>query len=195
MEDAAKWVGSRLRPVSLLIHSGPVTWDEVQTWPDNGHRYECFAGVLTMTPGPAVRHQMAVANLLDLLRGAAPPDLLVLPSPLDWWISQTEWYEPDVIVFRRSDYNPDGPLRATPVLVVEVTSPSTRLIDLNAKRAAYAANSCPFYWTMDPAEESLVALRLAGEQYEEVAHVAGDERFEMAEPFPVAFTPGELGAG
>jgi hypothetical protein len=61
--------------------------------------------------------------------------LEVLTAPCDWWISEIEWYEPDVIVFRREDFDPGGPLRATPLLVVEVASPSTRFHDLNAKFA------------------------------------------------------------
>ena len=97
----------------------------MQTWPDGAGRYESFAGVLTMTPSPTGRHQLAVAVLLDVLRQAAPPELLVLPAPYDWWVSPTAWYEPDVVVFERSHFDPDGPLRTTPLLVVEVTSPST----------------------------------------------------------------------
>jgi Uma2 family endonuclease len=160
--------------------------------PEDGRRYESFAGVLTMTPSPNGRHQLAVVRLCRLLEDAAPANLRVLPAPYDWWISEIEWYEPDVVVFHRDDFDPGGPLRATPLLVVEVASPSTRLHDLNAKFAAYAANGCPHYFVVDPDEPSVVAFRLAGRIYEEVARVAGDERFCVSEPFAVDFSPSEL---
>ena len=175
-----------------MSHPGPVTWDEVQTWPDGAGRYESFAGVLTVTPSPTGRHQLAVAVLLDVLRQAAPPELLVLPAPYDWWVSPTEWSEPDVVVFERSHFDPDGPLRTTPLLVVEVTSPSTRIHDLDAKRTAYAAHGCPAYWIVDPEVPSLLALRLEGTSYVEAARAAGDACFEASQPFEVTVVPAAL---
>ncbi len=178
--------------MSIAAHPGPTTWDDIQAMPEDGKRYESFAGVLTVTPSPNGRHQLAVFRLARLLDATAPTSLRVLTAPYDWWISEIEWYEPDVIVFRRDDFDPGGPLRATPVLVVEVASPSTRLHDLNAKFAAYAANGCPHYFVVDPDEPSVVAFRLAGAHYEEVARAVGDERFSVSEPFAIAFSPAEL---
>lgn len=186
-------IGSaRVRRVVVVSHPGPITWDEVQSWPARAGRYESFAGVLTMTPSPTGRHQLAVATLLDVLRHAAPPELLVLPAPYDWWVSPTEWYEPDIVVFEQSHFDPEGPLRQAPMLVVEVTSPSTRIFDLNAKRAAYSAHGCPMYWVVDPDEPSLLALHLVGTSYVEEARVAGNERFKTATPFDVTVVPSAL---
>ncbi len=61
--------------------------------------------------------------------------------------------------------------------------------------AAYAANRCPHYWVVDPDDPSVVAFRLAGEDYEEVARVVGDAHFEVYEPFSVGFSPAQLVAG
>ncbi|MHB1890487.1 MAG: Uma2 family endonuclease [Acidimicrobiales bacterium] len=83
-------------------------------------------------------------------------------------------------------------LEVPPLLVVEVASRSTRLHDLNDKLAAYAANRCLHYWVVDPDEPSVVAFRLAGAHYEEVVRVMGDARFEVGDPFAVAFSPSEL---
>ena len=196
----AAWGRSRqgagsLGSVSIASHPGPTTWDDIQAMPEDGRRYESFAGVLTVTPSPNGRHQRATFRLARLLEDAAPPGVEVLPAPYDWWISDTEWYEPDVVVFHRDDFDPGGPLRATPLLVVEVSSRSTRLHDLNAKLAAYAANRCPHYWVVDPDDPSVVAFRLAGADYEEVARVVGDAHFEVSEPFSVGFSPAQLVAG
>lgn len=181
-----------MRPVSIAAHPGPTTWDDVQAMPDDGRRYESFAGVLTVTPSPNGRHQLAVGRLYRLLDDAAPTNLRVLPAPYDWWISQTEWYEPDLLVFARDDFDPAGPLRATPLLVVEVAARSTRLHDLNDKKAAYGANGCPNYWVVDLEEPSVLAFGLSGSEYHQVARVVGTGRFETAEPFAVGFTPAQL---
>ncbi len=145
-----------------------------------------------LTRSPNGRHQLAVGRIYWLLDDAAPPGVEVLPAPYDWWISEIECYEPDVVVFHQANFDPGGPLRATPLLVVEVSSRSTRLHDLNAKLAAYAANGCPHYWVVDPDEPSVVAFRLAGADYEEVARTAGDAHFEVYEPFSVGFSPAQL---
>ena len=133
----------------------------------------------------------SVGALHRLLHAAAPPELLVLESPFDWWISATEWYEPDLIVFSRSA---PGELRleVPPLLVVEVASPSTRLIDLNAKKAAYAENRCPSYWIVDPGEPAITAFELRAGEYERWRRCAGEERFEASAPFAVSFRPADL---
>jgi Uma2 family endonuclease len=160
--------------------------------PDDGKRYESFGGVLTVTPSPAGLHQRVVARLFRILDDAAPSGTEVLPSPYDWWISQIEWYVPDVVVLRREDFDPRGPLKGTPLLAVEVASPSTRLHDLNAKRAAYAANGCPVYWIVDPEEPSLLVLHLDGDSYREVVRVVGEDVYQADLPFPVTVVPAQL---
>ena len=159
--------------------------------PADGRRYESFSGVLTVTPAPGRTHQRAVARLLHVLGQAAPSEVEVLPAPYDWWVSSTEWYEPDVVVFHRAAPS-DRRLEVPPLLAIEVTSPSTRLHDLNAKRAAYAANKCPAYWIVDPDEPSVVALQLEGQSYREVVRAVGHDRFEVTKPFPVSFTAAQL---
>ncbi|MHB2024398.1 MAG: Uma2 family endonuclease [Mycobacteriales bacterium] len=171
-----------------------MTWDDIQAMPDDSRRYESVAGVLTLTPAPGLRHQLAAFRLARLLDDAAPDDLRVLLAPYDWWISQTEWYEPDVVVFRRAEAT-ERRLEVAPLLVIEVASPSTRLHDLNDKKAAYAANGCPHYWVVDPDEPSVLEFRLGGsgrEGYEKAARVVGTGRFETTEPFAVGFSPAQL---
>lgn len=49
--------------------------------------------------------------------------------------------QPDILVARRVDYT-DRDLPTAPLLAVEVLSPSTRLIDLNLKKARYEIAGC-----------------------------------------------------
>lgn len=178
--------------VPLVAPAGPVTWHEVQAMAPDGRRYESFGGVLAVTLSPGLRHQRAVARLTRLLDDAAPAELEVVPSPYDWVVGPTEWFQPDVVVLRSADADLDGPLRATPVLLVEVLSPSTRLVDLHAKRAAYAENGCPFYWVVDPGAPSVTCLELLEGRYREVARGEGAGRVQIERPFRVAVAPADL---
>ncbi|HET7326233.1 MAG TPA: Uma2 family endonuclease [Nocardioidaceae bacterium] len=81
---------------------------------------------------------------------------------------------------------------AAPLLAVEVLSPSTRLIDINLKRARYEAVGCPSYWVVDPDSLTLTAWELRDNVYVEVAHVARNETFGATVPYPVSITPARL---
>lgn len=57
-----------------------------------------------------------------------------------------------------------------PDLVVEVTSPGTRSLDLVEKREAYADMGVPEYWVVDLTEQRVVAHRLAAGGYDATEH-------------------------
>ena len=81
-----------------------------------------------------------------------------------------------------------------PLLVVKVQSPSTALIDRNAKRAAYERFGVPFYWLVvpDPVDPSMTVLELTGSHYDHVATVTGGDIYETDRPFPVRVQPSAL---
>ena len=81
-----------------------------------------------------------------------------------------ESFQLDVTVIRRSDFDPNGPLRATPLLVAGIISPRGEAQDRMLKRARYEALGVPAYWIVDPAKPSLTELRLSSRgQYIEPA--------------------------
>ena len=88
-----------------LPQSRPLTRDDLETMPDDGHRYELLDGILIVSPAPRPRHQESVASLLVVLRQAAPRDLLVLTAPLDVALTNDTVLQPDVLVARRSDFS------------------------------------------------------------------------------------------
>ena len=110
-----------------------------------------------------------VLNLAVALRDDCPADLEVLVAALDVAFGDDTVLQPDVLVARRSDYAERG-LFGTPVLAVEVLSPSTRLIDLTLKRSRYEAAGCPSYWVVDPDLPALTVWELRGGGYVEVGH-------------------------
>jgi Uma2 family endonuclease len=175
----------------VLPRGAPLTYDDLQAMPDDGHRYELVDGALIVTPAPVARHQRAVVRLIVLLTAAAGDELDVLPAPFDYKVSDVTVLQPDVVVARRSDVG-DANLQRTPLLVVEVLSPSTRRIDLGTKRLAFEAAGVPSYWLVDPDEPSLTVLELASGEYREVARVVGEEAYAAVRPFDVTVVPAQL---
>ena len=78
------------------------------------------------------------------------------------------------------------------MLVVEILSPNTRLIDLNLKRARYERACVASYRVVDPAEPRLTAWELREGRYVEVADVAGDDEWTATLPYDVAIVPSRL---
>ena len=120
----------------------------------------------------------------ELVDGA----VVVTPAPS---LAEDTKLQPDALVARLADLT-DRNLPTAPLLAVEVLSPSTRLIDVNLKRARYEAVGCPSYWTFDPDEIVLMVWELSGQAYHRVAEVTSDEVFWAALPFDVEVVPGAL---
>ncbi len=161
--------------------------------PDDGYRREVIGGALVVTPSPVGRHQRCVTRLSFHLQRACPADLEVIVSPYDWRPPSGESFQPDLMVIRRADFDPDGPLRATPLLIVEVLSASNAEQDRAVKRARYEALGVPAYWIVDPVTPAISALRrnVRG-RYVEAARASRGQPLVVDFPFAVELTPAEL---
>jgi Uma2 family endonuclease len=168
-----------------------LTCDDLWAMPDDGRRRELIDGMLIVTPSPNRRHQRASFRLSVLLANACPPDLEMLPAPFDYKVSENTLLIPDLIVARKADYGPDR-LERTPLLVVEIRSPSTGRYDEGTKRLAYEAAGVPSYWMVDPDEPRLTVLRLIDGTYQETDSVSGDDAYDATEPIPVRIVPADL---
>lgn len=84
-----------------------------------------------------------------------------------------------------------------PLLVVEIRSPSTALIDLGRKKHAYEQFGVPAFWIVDPRvnKPSLTVFELVRGRYQQTACVSGDEPYRAQRPFPVEVVPSALVAG
>ena len=206
--------GSRL---AGLAADGAFTWADLQALPDDRFRWELVDGQLFVTPGPRPRHQVVVLQLAERLLVACPGDLQVLLSPCDWVVAPTTVFQPDLMVVRKDQLDLDEPFTGTPLLVVEVRSPSTAATDQTLKRQKYEEHGVAAYWLVDPGAPvtpgldpvdpasggstggeaatrapSLTALRLCDGAYVEEASATGDDAYDAAFPFPVTVVPGRL---
>lgn len=174
--------------VTTLPQSRPLTYTDLDSMPDDGHRYELLDGALIVTPAPRPSHQRAVAQLHLLLSKTCPDDLEVFFAPVDVLLTDDTALQPDLLVVRREDVA-ERNVPAVPVLAVEILSPSTRLIDLTVKKARYEQAGCPSYWVIDPDEPAVVVWELRDGRYDEVTRATSDETVTVDQPFPVALTP------
>ena len=164
---------------------------DLEVMPDDGNRYEIIDGALIVTPAPVPRHQMVLGRLYSRMDAGCPPGLVVLFAPLDVRISELTVLQPDLLVAPRSAFAEKN-LPGSPLLAVEVLSPSTRHIDLGLKRSAYGAAGCPSYWVVDPGGPSITAWELRGGGYVVAGTATGEETLELAAPYPVSIAPARL---
>ncbi|MDO5697634.1 MAG: Uma2 family endonuclease [Dermatophilus congolensis] len=189
--EATPWYGKRVEAVDGAVHISPFTRVQRDELPDDGRRHELLDGTLVMSPSPTRRHQRAVFRLGVLLDASAPPSLEVFVAPCDVVLADTTVVEPDAFVTLREDL--DSPNPSLPLLVIEVLSPSTRRVDLGAKKNAYEAAGIADYWVVDPDDQTITAWQLdSSGRYREVTRAAGEETFSVSAPFELSLTPSHI---
>lgn len=173
----------------------PFTVNDLDKLPDDGRRYELLDGILVVSPRPTTIHQLAATRLATLLGNACPSDLCVLAEPAVQLTADTE-FDPDVVVVRPEDVG-GAKLTTPPLLVVEVRSPRTALIDLNRKKTAYQRFGVKSYWIMDPDPKhpSITVFELRAGRYTQLIKVESGDVLRAEHPFPVEVTPARLLAG
>ncbi len=167
--------------VTALPFARPLTRADLQSLPDDGHRYELIDGSLIVSPAPRHRHQTVVGNLHLILRSVCPPDLQVILAPFAVALADDTEVQPDLLVAPRSQFT-DRELPGAPLLAVEVLSPSTRRVDLLLKRDRLQEAGVPSYWLVDPDVPGITVLELRGGAYEQVAAGSGEGSVEVSLP-------------
>jgi Uma2 family endonuclease len=180
--------------------AGEFTVEDLERMPDDGRRYELLDGILLVSPAPGVWHQEVAGTLYRLLYQACPSELHVVIAPFEWRRGRGTVLQPDLLVARCDDLLAvEGGkfLGESPVLAVEVLSPSTRRIDRLSKLSAYEEAGVASYWLVDPDPEtpSLHALDLIDGRYVEVGCPSGEQAWQAQRPFPVTVAPADLVAG
>jgi len=171
----------------------PFTVAELDRMPDDGRRYELLDGTLVVSPRPTTIHQFVAMRLLRALADACPESLCVVPEPAVELGPQTE-FDPDLVVVRMDQVG-GAKFTEPPLLVVEIRSPSTALIDLNRKKAAYERFGVPSYWILnpDPPQPGLTVFELRDGGYALVAKASGP--FAADHPFTMSIDLAELTRG
>jgi Uma2 family endonuclease len=171
----------------------PFTVAELDRMPDDGRRYELLDGALIVSPRPTTVHQVVAGRLLRVLADACPDGLCVVPEPAVELDPQTE-FDPDLVVVRMDQVG-GAKFTEPPLLVVEIRSPSTALVDLNRKKSAYERFGVPLYWIVDPGppQPELTVFELRDGRYALTATTS--ELFTADRPFTLSIDLGRLTDG
>jgi Uma2 family endonuclease len=167
---------SKLRIVSAdddtILNLDPLqglwTTEQYLRLTDHSHRLLEFTdGALEVLPMPTDQHQVISQFLLFVLAAFLHPQGgKVLYAPLRLQIRAGKFREPDLLVVRDAhDPRRQNAYWLGADLVIEIVSPDDPERDTIVKRQDYAQASIPEYWIIDPQEETITVLRLAGDQY------------------------------
>ncbi len=129
------------------VRSG-LTRADLDDLPDDGHRYELIDGRLFVSPLARRRHQWVVTQMAHRLKQWTDIHGGTVYAGVNVDLSDDTHLEPDLVYSRDEDTSGRG-FEATPELVVEVSSPSTRSFDLGGKKDRYAAEGCQEFWFVD----------------------------------------------
>ena len=142
-------------------------YDDLADLPQDDHlRRELIDGELYVSPAPIVRHQRAVLRIAAaLLAHVDRHGGLVLPAPIDVVFAEDTAVQPDVVCLsaeRAEELSADRFIDVVPDLLVEVSSPATRRLDLIKKRNLYERERVPEYWFVDLEADQVDVHRLDG---------------------------------
>ena len=149
------------------------TWCEEEYLALNGnHLVELSQGRLEVLPMPTMSHQLLVLHLYGLVLAFVSPQELgtVLVAPMRVRLWRGKIREPDVLFMLKQHADRLGErFWRGADLVMEVVSDEgddeDRQHDLIVKRGEYARAGIAEYWIVDPQEEKITVLRLAGKRY------------------------------
>ncbi len=152
-------------------------YEDYERIPSDGKRYEILDGELYVTPAPAPLHQRLSKRLQRRLedyfeaRGIGE----VFNAPIDLILTKCDIVQPDLLVVGDPSHVTHRAIEGTPLLVVEVLSPSTRALDRSVKMRRYADLGILHYWVLDPDAERIECLRLEGGSYRTVVEATVPE--------------------
>ncbi|WP_442482340.1 Uma2 family endonuclease [Aeoliella sp. SH292] len=140
-----------------------------------GEPIELIRGHYVMSPAPNFLHQ-AISLLLSemVLRASRKGGGSGVASPIDVHLSDDTVVQPDLVYVAKGRRTIIGRhVTGPPDLVVEIVSESRASRDRRHKLAIYAEHGVPEYWIVDPAEQHIEFLLLAGDRYQ-VEPMTGD---------------------
>lgn len=155
---------SSLHELPTRLERRPMGLEEYLALPE-GTRAEYVDGAAVVTPPATSGHnklQLRIANALE----AGLSDQVDVRIEAGWQ-SGDRYRVPDIAVFATKD--PDIVFdRSTPILVVEVLSPSTASEDKVRKSTEYLAAGISQYWIVDRATRVLVGYANEGDAWDRI---------------------------
>ena len=150
----------------------PLTVADYERLPDDGRRYELLDGELIEMAAPTIFHQAVLSEYNDLLKHHVRQYRLgkALFSPIDVELSRLNVVQPDLIFVSTANSHVLTGKRVVgaPDLVVEATSPESRVRDMVRKRDKYQHAGVREYWLIDTKARTHTTWTLEGRYYVEI---------------------------
>jgi Uma2 family endonuclease len=154
-----------------MVIGSRVTYAEFRDLPDDGVLYELLDGAVVTRASPTGRHQDLIGDLYARLRAAAQAANLgfVRLGPFDVVLDEYNATLPDLIFVRteRAAIVTNVGCFGPPDLIVEALSPTSIERDLRDKLGSYERGGVTHYWVLDPVNEQVRRIALAGCHYVE----------------------------
>lgn len=158
------------------------TYEDTQTLPEDGRRYEVIDGVLYVSPSPLTVHQILSRRLqFFFYQFELAGQGYIFDAPMDLLMPGCTPVQPDLIFLLRDQRalirrkNIEG----VPHLVAEILSESTRSLDRVKKLNRFAQNSLPYYVLVDPEASTFEVLRHTSEGYMLEASLGPEDTWEF----------------
>lgn len=142
------------------------TYSDYARLPDDGNRYEVIDGELLVTPSPSPLHQRIRFRLAVALDAYVREHALGIVIPdVDLLFQSGQFLRPDLLVVPESGRAgvTNRGVEISPMLVVEILSPTSGAIDRMKKPSRYGDFGIPEYWVLDPEERCAWVWRFAQE--------------------------------
>ena len=177
---------------NLAVSLDCFSYRDYKKWDDKA-RYELICGETYMMSSPDIWHQRITGSmynqLCQLLDGKpcepfiAPVDVRLFPRDDE---SDDTVVQPDVFVVCDKSKLADGKAcRGAPDFIIEVVSPSSRILDKLTKRDLYCKAGVKEYWVIG--QNKLYAYILAGGAYSETVY---EMNSSQVPEIPAASFPG-----
>ncbi|MBW3606245.1 MAG: Uma2 family endonuclease [Actinobacteria bacterium] len=145
-----------------------LTVADLEAMPEDMVIRHLIDGELFVVPPPTIRHQRVVTEIAWRLRSYEEEHGgTALTAPTGVRLSDRDMPEPDVLFVKGEHRDRLGEryVEGPPDLVVEVSSPSTRRLDLVRKRRQYERFGIPEYWFVDLDADRVEVYVLEGASY------------------------------
>lgn len=165
----------------LPSKDGEPTWEAAYLLPPQGrwseHDFlkfhttqmaELVCGRLEILPMPTLQHQRVLKMLLHAVEAASPAQSLVLFAPLPTKLFPGTIREPDLLYISPKHLpasDVDYPTKIDLVMEIVSDGNEARKRDYEDKRLDYAKAGIAEYWIVDPKDQSVTVLTLAGDHY------------------------------
>ena len=134
------------------------TYSDYLKTPEGG-KFQLIGGEIIERTSPSLYHQEILLNLATEFRFYFARNKVgkAFVAPLDVYLSETETYQPDIIVLLTENFSKikENKIEGAPDLIVEVLSPSTAYYDLKHKKSIYEKHGVREYWVVDPIDKTV----------------------------------------